>query len=304
VNEGLAVLFLLLVAVCAMLAVASLLTPKAAGLLRQKTRLRGFLAWLGLGLVFFVGTLVCVPKDGSSVFKTPPQVAQVPAPAPTPKVDAPSPKVEAPKAESPKAETSTPAAKAEPSKVETVKPAAKEASIQLVGFKEVSVENTSTGNRRRAQVMLVLANPDDKVTPEGLASTCMGAAKFYAEQYGLQALSVFIDDVPGGDWRSMRLANCSYSPDRGGWSGDQNWLWENVQAAPRGTTKIERQIKKLWVQWRNKFQVNGATDKEALSAAIAKKLKIKPDAVTLMPFLLEKVDPARLEHVPPQKPIK
>lgn len=109
-SEAFAVLFLLLVAVCALLAVASLLTPKAAALLRQKTKGRGFLAWLGLGVIFFVAMLICAPKDGAS-FKVQQQAT---APAPAPKVEKPSP--------APKVETPAPA-KIETQKAEAPKPA-------------------------------------------------------------------------------------------------------------------------------------------------------------------------------------
>jgi len=113
VSEAFAVLFLLLVAVCALLAVASLLTPKAAALLRQKTKGRGFLAWLGLGVIFFVAMLICAPKDGGS-FKMPPKVeSAASAPAPAPKAEAPAPVQ--------KAEAPTPAPKAEMPKPEAVK---------------------------------------------------------------------------------------------------------------------------------------------------------------------------------------
>ena len=99
-NEAFAVLFLLLTAACGLTALICLLTPKAGALLRQKTRARGFLAWLGLGLVFLVATLICAPKGGAS-FKVRPQ-ATAPAAAPKAETPAPAPNAEAPKAEAPK----------------------------------------------------------------------------------------------------------------------------------------------------------------------------------------------------------
>lgn len=50
--QNIAVLGLLLAVI---MAIASLITPRAALLCKKKTRLRGFLGWLGIGLVFILG---------------------------------------------------------------------------------------------------------------------------------------------------------------------------------------------------------------------------------------------------------
>lgn len=183
--------------------------------------------------------------------------------------------------------------------------AAPASSIALVPYKQEDFKNTSTARRKRGQIGIYLADPAAQVSQEALAATCMAAAKHYAAAYGLQALSVFLSDMPGGQpWEGTRLAQCSYSPDRGGWSGDQGWLWERVQAAPRGLTGQERQMKKLWGELRNSYQKNGSTDEAALSVEIAKRMQIKPEEVSLLWFMMDDVDPAPYAGVEPQGAVK
>jgi|GEM_PF-6184553 len=165
--------------------------------------------------------------------------------------------------------------------------------IALIPYKLADYRDTSTARRKRGQISIYLADSTAQVSQEALAATCMAAAKYYAGAYGLQALSIFLADVPGTNaWEATRLAQCSYSPDKGGWSGDQGWLWERVQAAPRGVTEQERQTKQLWGDLRSRFQKNGVTNEAALSSEIAKRLRIKPEQVSLCWFLLDEIDPA------------
>lgn len=178
-------------------------------------------------------------------------------------------------------------------------------NVALVPYMQEDFKNTSTARRKRGQVGIYLADPAAQVSQETLAATCMAAAKYYAAAYGLQALSVFLADMPGGQpWEGTRLARCSYSPDKGGWSGDQGWLWEGVQAAPRGLTGQERQMKKLWSELRSAYQKNGSTDEAALSAEIAKRLQIKPEEVSLLWFMMDDIDPAPYAGVAPQGAVK
>lgn len=107
------ILFLLAVACCG-LGIASLITPKAACLLKQPTKLRGFLVGLGLCLVLMFAAGLTAPKrekptpEPQAVAPSPATAPKVETPAPAPKAEAP--KVEAPKAEAPKTEAPKPAA--------------------------------------------------------------------------------------------------------------------------------------------------------------------------------------------------
>ena len=263
--EAARVIGILLAFAAAIMAVLSLISPKAALLNKHKTRLKGMLTWLGLAVAITVGTMLIFPL-------TPEELS---------------------------AQQAKRAAR-DNGQAEEQRPAT---AVALLPYTQESVDATSTARRKRGRVKIYLADPTAHVTPEALTATCMAAAKHYAAAYGFQALSVFLADMPGGNgWEGTRLAQCSYSPDKGGWSGSQGWLWEQIMAAPRGLTDQERRIKKLWGELRGKYQKDGGTDEDALKSAIAKKMNIKPDQVTLLWFMLDKVSAGQFEDVAPQGP--
>lgn len=277
--SNLPAIFLLLALICLAFSLVSLITPKAAFFLKNKTRLRAFLSYLGIALLFMVGLVATAPKPEQLATKS----GSAPAPAEQ-KASEPAP---APAAMQPAVEK-----KAVP------------ATTQHRHFYRVArIRDTSFAGRRRAEILIMPTQPDADFTADSLAKTCMAAARHFAESRKLQAVQVVIDDVPF-DTSFFKLAVCSHSPDKGGWSGKDGWTWKDVSAMPRGHSKTELEAKKLWHEWRGKFQKDGMTDEEALSAAIAKKLNIKPDDVTAALLFLEPkpIDAERFANVEPQGP--
>lgn len=274
-TNALAYLFLIGAVISLLAAALSLITPRVAFFLRKKTRLRGLLAWFGISCLCFLCMAAFAPRDKQTSAAV--EQKAVPAPAEATTV-APSP--------------GNPVAKPE-----QTPPATKP---QLVAYREAEVADTSVSNRKRGEVRIVLADPAADFTAEQLAATCMAAAKFYAREYGFQALSVFFADIPGDKpWEGTQIARCAYSPDKGGWSGSQGWLWDEVKAVDRPLTGEERQMKKLWGQLRGK-----AHGEAELKKAVAQKMKITPEKVTLLYVFPENVASRNLENVEPQGPVK
>lgn len=240
------------------LAVVSLLTPKAAFFLKKKTRLRAFASYLGIAVIGLVA--------GISSMQAPAEQNQSTISDNTPKVAEPATTEAAPAVATP----------AEPQK-----------TVELLPYNESEVLDTSTGSRKRGQVFITLADPAAQFTPDQLAATCMAAARYYAEKNGFKALSVFFADIPGDNpWEGTRLAQCDYSPDEGGWSGNNGWLWQNVKAVERPLTDAERQMKKLWGEAKSK----GIVRESEIKKYVAKKMGIKPDKVTLLFVFPENVN--------------
>lgn len=171
-------------------------------------------------------------------------------------------------------------------------------SYTLLPYSHAQTKDTSArADRKRARVSLVLDAAASPVTAENLAATCMSAAKYYTDETSAKALQVIIYDQQGTDWGHTQLARCSYSPDNGGWSGSQNWTWEDVTAAERTTSPQEKEISRLWNELRGNFQKNDSTDEAALSQAIAEKMGIPAEAVHLPYLLTEKRDVTKLKDV-------
>lgn len=275
-TNTLAYIFLIGAVISLLAAALSLITPRVAFFLSKKTRLRGMLAWFGISCLCFICMAAFAPRDKRNMAVI--EQKAVPAQADTTAVTPPPAKVVT------KAEQTSPAAKP-----------------QLVAYRESEVDDTSIANRKRGQVRIVLADPAADFTREQLAVTCMAAAKFYAREYGFQALSVFFTDIPGDKpWEGTQIARCAYSPDKGGWSGSQGWLWGEVMAVDRPLTGEERQMKKLWGAARDK----GIRNEAEVKKAVAQKMKITPEKVTLLYVFPENVASRHLEDVEPQGPVK
>lgn len=172
----------------------------------------------------------------------------------------------------------------------------------LLPYSLQTIKDTSIATRKRAQIGIALHATDTPVTKENLAASCMAAAKYLAPQTGNQAISVLIFDQLGTNWGHTRLAECDYSPDNGGWSGSDNWTWKEVKAAARTTTAQEKKISSLWNSMRKDFQKNGDTDEVALKKAIAQKIGIKPEEVSLPFLFFEDVPSAAYATVPATGP--
>lgn len=228
-----------------LMALVSLFTSKTVFFVKNPTKLKAVAVWC-------VIALVCIVFGGESVKKK--EAAQKADASQQPMVD------------------------------EAIVEQPATTNYTLLPYSLQTVTDTSTATRKRAQISIALHATDTPVTKENLASSCMAAAKYLAPQTGNQAISVLIFDQPGTNWGHTRLAECGYSPDNGGWSGSDNWTWKEVKAAARTTTAQEKKISSLWNSMRNDFQKNGDTDEAALKKAIAQKIGIKSDEVSL-PFL-------------------
>lgn len=255
-------LFLIIGLAALVLAIVSLITPKIAFFLKNKTRGKAFVAYLVIAIIGFIA--------GTSAMQGPASDKQ------TASQDAKA------------VESTTPLAETKP-------------VIEPVAYIESEVSDTSIANRKRGQVFITLADPAVSFTQAHLAATCMSAAKYYAKQYGFKALSVFISDIPGDQpWEGSRLAQCDYSSDKGGWSGKDGWLWQNVKAAERPLTDAEREMKKLWGEARGKKIVR----ESEVSKYVAQKMGIQPDKVTLLYVFPENVNYREYEDISAQGPAK
>lgn len=271
-KEALPYIFLLGAVVAFIAAVACLFTPRAAIFFRKKTRLKGLFAWLAISVACLVLMGALAPEDVREAARAK--------------------RVEAAQAE----------AAAEKARAEAAEKARAEAEAQkprLVPYREAEVTDTSVGGRKRAQVRIVLADPAADFRPQDLAATCMAAARFYAKEYGIRTVSVFFNDIPGGNpWEGTQLARCHHAADRKGYY-DGNWEWNDVQAVERPLTNQERQMKELWGSLRGKVK-----GESALVTAIGEKLGIPADKVTLTPVWPESVDFKPFKDVKPQGPEK
>lgn len=260
-KEALPYIFMIGAVVAFIAAVVCLITPRAAIFFRNRTRLKGAAAWLAISVACLVLMGALAPEDVR----------------------------EAAKAKRAAAEQAEVEAKA---RVEAERP-------KLVPYKESELEDTSTANRKRGRVRIVLADPAADFRPQDLAATCMAAAKFYAKEYGFKTVSVFFTDIPGREhWQGTQLARCHYASDRKGFGGDEAWEWDDVRVVPRPLTDQERQVKQLW----GEIQAQGVRKDADIMKAVGAKLGIPPDTVTTYTVIPELVDERPLEGVEPQGP--
>lgn len=174
--QNIAVLGLLLAVI---MAIASLITPRAALFCKKKTRLRGFLGWLGIGLVFILGLGMVV-----------------------------GPQPEAPATDAPAA-TQAPAA-------DTAPDVATESEIagRPLAVKKVSVENKGD----TATIILVPAGSQAAATQADLAATVMAAARQFQVELGVDAVDVrLICQKASSSFGELQLARAWYRPSREGW---------------------------------------------------------------------------------------
>lgn len=173
--QNIAVLGLLLAVI---MAIASLITPRAALFCKKKTRLRGFLGWLGIGLVFILGLGMVVGPQ--------PEAPATDAPAAT----------QAPAAEPMQAEATVPAVKGHP-----------------LAVKKVSVEKKGD----TATIILVPAGSQAAAQAD-LAATVMAAARQFQVELGVDAVDVrLICQKASSSFGELQLARAWYRPSREGW---------------------------------------------------------------------------------------
>lgn len=176
-------------------------------------------------------------------------------------------------------------------------------AVNIPGYSYFDFEKRTQGGRLRVQARIVPVS-NENINEKTLAAICLGAAKHFAEENSAKVSSVFVMDQKADQWAMQILATCHYSPDNGGFSGDQKWTWNNVTAAERTTTDAEKRISIAWAEMRGQYQKNGLTDEDALKKAIAKKYKMKASDVTL-PFLLKEniAMTPELEKTPAIRPV-
>lgn len=195
------------------------------------------------------------------------------------------------------------AAKQKSVAAEQAKTLARAEKARLVPYREIEVDDTSVGGRKRGSVRIVLADPAADFRPQDLAATCMAAAKFYAKEQGFKTVSVFFTDIPGErPHEGTQIARCHYASDKKGFGAGEGWEWNDVRVAERHYTDQERQVKQLW----GGLSAQGMKGDAAIQKAIGKKLGIPAEKVATPPYILglNEVDERPFKDVEPQGPEK
>lgn len=164
-------------------------------------------------------------------------------------------------------------------------------SFEILAYSLEREEDTSISLRNRKTYSIILAESNaEKINPDNLLATVVSAAKYLADDSGAEVVTVALYDQKGENWGQTRLATIAYSPDGLGHSGKQDWTWDQPGTSARTTTDLEKQIAKAWNEMREDFQASDGTgtDEEKLKGAIAEKLNIEVEQVTLPYLMMEK----------------
>lgn len=253
------------------LGVTSLITPRAALLCRNKTRLKGLVSWLAVALVAFGVIAYLAPKP------------------PTPTAEAPA---------APAVVAEAPAAPAQ-EKAETV-PVSAEPVVTGHPLPVRVVENTSYERVGRLRVKLTLLPAGDQAaaTQADLTATVMAAAIQAAKENRAQVVTVtLICQQAANAFGEVQLGYAVYIPDGKGVDGKSPGpVWQMLDAAPRGFTAKELEYLRLWAELRSSYQTpDGLTDDARLRAAIAKRMGIKEGSLRPQLYVRQPVQPVRVE---------
>lgn len=149
------------------------------------------------------------------------------------------------------------------------------------GYSIVLTNDFSFPGRKRIGISIVAEN--NELSFEEKAQTVMKAAMDIQEKHSAQMVSVLMEYSKESSGIGFVSAKAEYSPDNGGYSGDQNYTW-NVESTRSNPTKLQIDSLKLWGAHRNSFKNDGMVDEPKLKAFIAKQLRIDPGDVDL-PFI-------------------
>ena len=178
---------------------------------------------------------------------------------------------------------------AKPSPAASPKPPQK----TTVTYNVIEREDQSIAGRKRISAYIVAP---DANTLQQRGETAIVAAQNLQKESGAKVVTVFL--IPNGKkvgselvFAGTNLALARYAPDGGGYSGDQQWIWE-VQASDSTVNPQEIKIAERWYEEEGKYQIDDGfggtiTDEEALSKALAAEFGISPDDVGLPYFSLE-----------------
>lgn len=136
--------------------------------------------------------------------------------------------------------------------------------------------------RSVVEATIALSESESSIDRASLAATCMAASRYLlAENKTDAAVLKLVDRRASHSF--YELAHCSYAEDGRGLGGSDKWTWSGVAAADRTTTADEKAVYELWnnlkIDHLNKKTLK--VDEAALTRAVAKKLKKKPEEIAL-----------------------
>ncbi len=114
--------------------------------------------------------------------------------------------------------------------------AKKAGNLTVLRYKVSQQDNISTKDRAKVHTeAFIKEEMADKPT---LTNTCMGAAKYMAQQTSAQYVDMNLYDQPGTGEGHVLLATCKYAADGKGEDGKSNWTWKDLTAA-KDTTRVD-----------------------------------------------------------------
>lgn len=136
-------------------------------------------------------------------------------------------------------------------------------AYQVIGSRD-------TGFAGRDRVTVTVVAPAAK-TSDQLAQTAMQAAIDWQKEHRPDFVSVLLEPSAKAAGRGLAYVVADYSPDKGGVSGKDGWVWQ-VEATQEGALSAEDlEVLNLWYGNRSRFQTaDGLTDEPALEAFISK----------------------------------
>ncbi|WP_316347666.1 DUF4875 domain-containing protein [Desulfuromonas acetoxidans] len=127
-------------------------------------------------------------------------------------------------------------------------------------------------------------------TFEERAQTAIKAAITLQKELKADIASVRIEPDPELSGLGYPLAIANYSPDNGGYSGDQGWTWR-VEASRNQISPQQIAIAKMWKNNRESFlKPDGSLDEPNLRMEISKNLGLPFEQVHLPWAMLEKYE--------------
>lgn len=291
-KEALPYIFLVGAAIAFLGAVASLITPRAA-IFFKKDRLRGTGAWMAICIACLGFMGKSIPEEQREAAKAKRAAAEQVHLAPDPHESKDVP----------------------------------ENSITFQ-YNENSVQNNSDRHHRIRGGTIYISPLDESsnLNSSQIASTCMAAAKYYAQIFSkkynspdntlIDDILVVITDMPYDVEKYHReiyynkigqLGQCHFviGKSTGLFSyGKPEWQWLEVKASPRNTSEIEKQVENLWIDLHKKFKQGNRIANDALKKEIGLKININPEAIKFTPVLPEKMDPQPFKNINPQGPAK
>ncbi len=149
----------------------------------------------------------------------------------------------------------------------------------------IGKDDISTPSRKRISVHII--TKENNLTFEEKAQTVMKAAMNIQQDTEAKIVTVFLEISKESSGEGRILASAKYSPDNGGYSGDQGFTWE-VRSSRKNPTAVQIKCLELWIKNRKDFQKDdGMTDEPRLVDYIADKLNISPEKVGIPTPLLD-----------------